>query len=303
MPSTQRRRRRRRTRRVTAIATCLCACLFAALFEKPAQDPREAGRIRTLPAGSSYSSDLPNATSVAFKGGSLKQVIYPYSVIPGGIQDGADLARKMTGDLVVADHYSDFRTANALAVTVQDAKLVHVSYRVGNKIFWTARKVRLAKGETLITDGKNFARARCGNRISTVERQPTSSEEPPPALLDTAIVTAGPESVELGGKPLGTLPQLAERAPLGFTPFGTTPLGTTFAVPPGGLGHSEGGIPPGAANPGQDIPVVVPLPPPPPGIPVGTVAEEAPEPGTLVLMASGFGVLALLKVGRKKSQK
>ena len=38
--------------------------------------------------------------------------------------------------------------------------------------------------ETLITDGKNEARARCGNQVSDTPRQPTLARQAPLASLD-----------------------------------------------------------------------------------------------------------------------
>lgn len=54
-----------------------------------------------------------------------------------------------------------------------------------NSIYWTRHPIRLAKGETLLTDGGHLARARCGNRISDSPNEPTNAIEPEESELDT----------------------------------------------------------------------------------------------------------------------
>jgi hypothetical protein len=61
-----------------------------------------------------------------------------------------------------------------------------VSYRLGDRVFWTRNPVRLAEGEAVLTDGGAIVRARCGNRISDVPGE-TSPDEPDPLLLDTPV--------------------------------------------------------------------------------------------------------------------
>ncbi len=53
-------------------------------------------------------------------------------------------------------------------------KLVYVSYRIGNKVFWTKHKLALRKGEAMLSDGTNMARTRCGNRISVLPVRPNA---------------------------------------------------------------------------------------------------------------------------------
>jgi hypothetical protein len=113
--------------------------------------------------------------------------VYPFSIVPGGVASQTELARIVRSDRVVASHYATFDVSRAYPVTVAAPRAVHVSYRKGNKVYWTAKKVMLREGETLLSDGKNELRTRCANRISDVAQFPVEAQEPSAALLDTAF--------------------------------------------------------------------------------------------------------------------
>jgi hypothetical protein len=125
-----------------------------------------------------------------------KRTIYPYSIIPGGVNGREELAASIMNDPVVSAHYADFVIRQARVIKAEEAKLVHVSYRLRNQIFWTAKTVRLPKGETLITDGQEVARTRCGNKVSISPQAPVSEEEPPIETLETPLV-AKVDTIEL----------------------------------------------------------------------------------------------------------
>ena len=67
------------------------------------------------------------------------------------------------------------------------ARMAYVSYRIGNRVFWTRKPVRIPAGETLLTDGETEIRARCGNAVSDIAREPVSDVEPMAAELDEPI--------------------------------------------------------------------------------------------------------------------
>ena len=132
--------------------------------------------------------------------------VYGHSVIPGGVRGSSELTSALARDKIARAHYKDFDAANARVVHVKSARLVHVSYKMDNNIYWTKKKVLLAKGETLLTDGKSFVRARCGNRIAALPQLMVSNKEPAPEILDTALdmphgalsfTSYWPDSVEL----------------------------------------------------------------------------------------------------------
>ena len=120
--------------------------------------------------------------------------VYGNSVIPGGVHGASELTSALDRDSSARAHYANFDAANAYVVHVKKAKLVHVSYRMGNDIYWTKKKVRLTKGETLLTDGKSFVRTRCGNRIADFPQLMVSSMEPAPEMLD-AVVAVPPDNL------------------------------------------------------------------------------------------------------------
>src|ERR1700690_5649 len=104
--------------------------------------------------------------------------LYPYSVIPGGVESGGELQNAIRNDPVVARHYANFDMARTRIISSDRERMVYVSYRMGAQIFWTNRALRLHKGEVLITDGTHEARTRCGNQISETAQAPVSAEQP-----------------------------------------------------------------------------------------------------------------------------
>jgi len=112
------------------------------------------------------------------------RAVYKYSIIPGGAYDSEELIRALEADPVARSHYRDFRLDEVRTVMAED-KPVYVSYRIGKHIYWTNHSVRLLRGETLLTDGTNLARARCGNRVSTKPMAPVAPKLVEAGLLDT----------------------------------------------------------------------------------------------------------------------
>ncbi len=153
---------------------------------------------------------------------------YPYSVIPGGAYSAAELRSAVQRDALVNSHYADFNLKSARLVTLTDDRFQYVSYRLNNRIYWTRNKLRIPRGEVLLTDGYNFARTRCGNRLSFQPKQETAAAQPPtrllslppftPALLSKGEVTLAPPPVVDTPVPEGPdlpfdLPRLAPYLP------------------------------------------------------------------------------------------
>ena len=88
---------------------------------------------------------------------------------------------------MVASHYAGFDYDHARVVRLVLARTAYISYRIGNKVYWTRHRVSIKKGETLITDGKITARSRCGNRVEEVPQQATSSSEPPAVKFEEPV--------------------------------------------------------------------------------------------------------------------
>ncbi len=118
------------------------------------------------------------------------RLVYRNSVVPGGVHSAEELAAVIKRDPIAAAHYANFNVAAAHLIRVEQSRMVHVSYRIGNQIYWTKNKVRLALGEYLLSDGEHLIRARCGNRIADVATGPVLPNEPAPEVLETAFVSA-----------------------------------------------------------------------------------------------------------------
>jgi hypothetical protein len=287
--TSRRRRRHRRPVSPLKVLACLLLCLLVVFLEKPAKSPRSAQIVRTVSDSFDFARyNVPISQEVV-----PKRAIYPYSVIAGGVRDREELENAVDRDPVVAVHYSGFKIGRARIVRALDAQLVHVSYRIQDKIFWTAKKIQLAQGEQLITDGQNVARTRCGNRVSAEPQEPVSQEEPPPEVFNTPEI------------PVDAIPLLSE-----------TLLGTSMIVPeeianPMPLFDS-------LINPPDLLTLedryfdsgLVPYIPPPYFPPIYVVPPDfydspsVPEPSTWVLIATGlaFPILARLR-SRLRSSK
>ena len=230
--------------------------------------------------------------------------IFPYSVVPGGVQDARELKWVAEHDPVVAAHYAGFDYDHARVVRLVLARTAYVSYRIGNHVYWTRRRITLHKGEKVITDGKITARARCANRVEELPQQATSSLEPPVVKFDMPLLPADGTAVEL--PPVPFMSALLNRPGVpGFEPSSPMRLYSPLAA-------------------GNWIPIA------PPPLPRGALcapekkgkevdavdakgkkkkivcgtsgAETVPEPGTWLLAASGLAAITLAYVSRARAR-
>jgi len=165
---------------VFTLACILLAWLW--LAEKPDRVRKPLPEMTLAPKSGA-------AASVADKTKPFR-LVYRNSVIPGGVHSAAELATAVQRDAVIKAHYANFDVAAAQLVQVKQSRLVHVSYRIGDQIYWTKNKVRLALGEELLSDGTHLVRARCGNRIADEPEGPVLDNEPAPEVLDAVFVSA-----------------------------------------------------------------------------------------------------------------
>jgi len=128
---------------------------------------------------------------LAARAGNSRRSVYPYSVIAGGVRNKTELQAALRHDPVAAAHYAGFRTSSARVVRIVAARRVYVSYRLGDHVYWTRNRVTLRVGETLLSDGRHLARARCGNRVSETPG-PSSPLEPPAEVFDHPVAPALP---------------------------------------------------------------------------------------------------------------
>jgi hypothetical protein len=196
---------------------------------------------------------------------------FPYSVIPGGIENVTALKSAIARDPVVAANYANFDLSKAHIVKASAESYVYVSYRIGDQVFWTTRRLKIASGEALITDGRYTSRTRCGNLISLTPQKPMRPVEPDIHVMDV------PEPPNI---PSGPGPVVFDRP---------TPMDQ-----PSPPGESKQDVPRGD-GPYPNVPTIYvpiggdPTPVHPPAVPV-------PEPGMLPLLFTGlFMVWALRK--------
>jgi len=223
-----------------------------------------------------------------------RRVVYPYSVIPGGVRSAEDLRQLSQHDPVVGIHYDGFDFQHARIVQLDQPKLVYLSYRMGDRIYWTRKRVSLHKGEMLITDGIIFARLRCANRVSEVPQPGVSAEEPPAGKFEEPVLQGGtamevpwPQGRNLSefgpaGPPIAT-----NTPPLGFglPPLSPPPVPSPGCLPTKGKGQEEEMADLKAT---KSKPCTSGHPTPPP----------VPEPGTILLVFSGLaGVYCWRKAG------
>jgi hypothetical protein len=200
--------------------------------------------------------------------------VYRYSIVPGGVYSGEELERVRRVDPVVTAHYSDF--GSQVTVDKLDSDMfVYVSYRKANRVYWSAQKHKVPKGETILTDGnKHMARTRCGNRLSLTPQKPIALVEPPelnraedPPLM--ASLPSPPLFLPAGAATPNLVPGATGAAP------GTGPAPISSVTPgPSGSEVPVGG--PVAVVPPSGAPIVGPVLPVAPTTPVVPVCPPAP---------------------------
>src|SRR5947209_3205181 len=200
--------------------------------------------------------------------------IFPFSVIPQGVTSAEELKTVLAYDPVARAHYAGFSAATARLVRVDKPRAVHVSYRVGNRIYWTKNRMLLQLGEILISDGKNSARTRCGNRISDEAALPVLEHEPSMKMLEEPAPL--PE-LQFAETPSDFIALSAVQPPPPSS-SATAPQ-TPLVTPPGVFGPPIGCcFAPHSAGP----PAVIPPP------------VTTPEAGTGLLLVIGILSLSLL---------
>ncbi len=229
-----------------------------------------------------------------------QRAVYPYSVVPGGVSSAEELRNVAAHDQTVAEHYAAFDYAHARVVPVSQPRLVYVSYRRHNKVYWTRKQVSLHPGEKLLTDGKIAARARCGNQVSVLPQANTSPDEPLMAELDrpdaaaSGIMRLPANLASLLSADPGMPADPSSLSGRNGLAGGGVPLGGFIPLPVGSP------IPPGSPITSgctqQTGTNCNPTPPPPSEPPPSTV----PEPASVVLMMTGAAAVLARFRGKRK---
>ncbi len=222
--------------------------------------------------------------------------VYPYSVVPGGVYSVAELFDAVQKDPVVREHYQGVIKEAVFREALPQDVQAHVSYRVGNQVYWTSKVVTVKAGEQVLTDGHALIRSRCGNLLNSTMRipvdppRPPAPEEPPEIVFETKMPPLVPPPIVPPAAP--TL-LVVNRPPAIAPPILPVPNypSVTPVLPP---------------EPNPQVPVLgppvwpvvskTPSPPLPPPAPV-------PEPASMVLLGTGLASLGVyIRKNRQKGK-
>jgi hypothetical protein len=254
----------------------------------PTFQQAELSRRRLINLNEALSQTAPSAV----------RPVYPYSVVPGGVEDAKELKWVAEHDPIVGAHYAGFDYDHARVVRLTLARTAYVSYRIGNRVYWTHRRVTLHKGEKVITDGRITARARCANRVEEVPQQAAApSVEPAIEKFDQAVASGSGTAMQTPPVPFESallnrpgVPGLGAVGPLSlydpfvggsWTPISPPPLPSGLCGPTKKKGTTENGCCLGGEGEGGKKKNGV--------GPCGT--GVVPEPGTWVMLASGLAAI------------
>jgi hypothetical protein len=282
-------RRRRHRREVAAaprsaliaflvLVAVLAAVVYLAVGDRrlPPPEPVPLSSGLTQPAAEPALSGAQNGST---------RPIFRYSIIDGGAQTVSELKQAIAADPVVAAHYANFVLEKTYVERLNTPRFAHVSYRLGDAVYWTRKRVSLPRGEPVLTDGVHMARTRCGNQIAELPGE-VSPLEPPIEEMDVPITP-----VPLALLPHPSFPnQLPSALFPGASPF--LSLGHSSPLVAGGVPGIPGSFPSGLeasadAPPAAGLTGLLPDPdlpapafpglPGPPTVPPGTVTLP---PGT-----------------------
>jgi hypothetical protein len=282
-------------RRLGAMAILLLEAILLSAILVPRAVSVPAIGVQNFSPITLHSDDDANILSQGAELENDGRVYYPYSVIPGGARNEVELRRAVAHDGVVANHYADFDVEKTRVMRLTEARALFVSYRVGNRIFWTKNRMTLPEGETVLTDGAHMARTRCGNRLSEVPGEPVLMAEPSPEAMELPAAR-GPLAVLVPPAEIPPVPPPTTGIVAPETPPGAIFIPPIVPIYPTSGGPFPSGVPPTPPPPGSGGP---PPPPPPPSPPPPPPPVAAPEPSSILMLTAS---LAGLWIFRRKSR-
>jgi hypothetical protein len=320
-------------------AAAIVAVIFAAaaafrVTPAPSDEPYEA----VAPG----SESTPAASADQNDDAGSDRLVYRHSVVPGGVFSDGELRAAMRNDPVVASHFTTLGRTRLRTEIVPHDRMVYVSYRKGDQVYWTRNKVLLRAGETILTDGRTQIRTRCGNCISDTPVAPVAVDEPEVVEFDALVADPAEETAEVEEAPAveesapavvagGGGGGVTERAaPAGAAPFVFPAAGAAPFVRWGGMEATVAPVveqpetpavqpaaddpqptppvenPPAANPPADDPPADDPPvenPPPPDDIPIEPEINPVPVPEPSTYLLVGGGIAALLRRMRARNGK
>lgn len=287
-----------------ALMTVGAAVITPALVNPPELPKREGTRQAV-----SRHRAAPIAYRTVMVEHQVTRKIYPYSIVPGGADDVRAAKRAMM-DPAISSHYASFDLSQLREETLTTNLVGYVSYRWGDKIYWTAKKLTLRAGEKVFTDGTHIARGRCLNCYSALPMSPTRPHEPTEAVLD------GPVPMPVTDYSFLLLPVLPRELPAPpeeLTPTVPVLPATSTVGKKGGIwfplipiippihhhpSSSSPAAPGTPGTPGTPLAPGTPIPPSSPGVPVGVV----PEPRYELLLAAGLVAIVVAHSFRRRQK-
>lgn len=144
-----------------------------------------------------------------------------HAVVRGGIHNLPQLAAAMSNPEIAAN-FAGIDIGAMHPVVLDHSVIAWVSYYVdGAGLFWTVNPVLLRRGEVVLTDGSNYVRAQCGNRIAFAPgaRVAPAYEEIPATLETPLSVTEHTAPPVTRNYPPSSIPPVYPLAPPIYTPF------------------------------------------------------------------------------------
>jgi hypothetical protein len=268
-----------------AIIRVLMLVLVTALATVVVVSTNSHRHTTTVQTASTVPFDVPRFSLLAASASArypplAGRLLFPYSVVPGGVESPRELLNAMGNDPAVARHYAGFNGAGAHVVLLGKDLQAYVSYRIGQEIFWTKKPITLHKNETVITDGNLEARTRCGNRVSVTPQLPVSLHEPSPEALEAVEI---PGILDILDAPMAL--------PVNFGPLADLIPEDHILGATGAEAFVAPVIP--LAGWGLNSPPVVPLGSVPsyPAVPLSPIPTPEPGTGLLLLLALSAGWL------------
>jgi hypothetical protein len=130
------------------------------------------------------STKRPLTYQIAMVVEQVTRKVYPYSIVPGGAEN-LDEAKRAMDDPAIKVNYANIDLTQLRQVKLTKNLSGYVSYRWGEKIYWTSKMLTLRPGETVFTDGVHLVRGRCLNGYSAHPMLPIRQDEPSEKVLDT----------------------------------------------------------------------------------------------------------------------
>lgn len=227
------RRRRRYIAFLVLLASCagiVCLAVAATLTWRDAGVVPQRALLAAPAARPSMGvpSSFASASALAVEDAQARRV-YRHSIVPGGVHTAAEVVRAIAADPVVAAHYTGINTGRLRSERLAKPLSAHVSYRIGDQVYWTKARLTMAAGEHVLTDGNTTLRARCGNIISIVRRTPTFAGEPEAIEFDLPediATTPAPFVTDATPPPLRNVPPVV---PLRWS------VATLYSIPAPGV--------------------------------------------------------------------